>query len=217
LIFLISFFFIHPADYNVNMPKKLVYIALNKPDEVLCQFTDAHGRKTLKDFVPLQGIYSIGRLDYHSEGLLLLSNDGLFIHKVSNPRFHQTKTYLAQVEGLASPETISRLNESVLLPDFQTVLPKVIQVSEPDIPTRPRPIRGYHPTSWLKITLTEGKKHLVRRLTAAVGLPTLRLMRVAIGDIELTNLPPGNWRPLTSAEIRSLISAPVAQSKGRSD
>ena len=175
------------------------YLAFFKPFEVLSQFTDSQGRKTLKDFLPVAGVYAAGRLDYRSEGLLLLSDDGLLIHRLTDPRFDHEKTYLAQVEGIASPQDLHSMQTQILLPGLQTKTAEVMLVPEPDLPPRPTPVRDYHPTSWLHINLREGKKHQVRRMTAAVGLPTLRLVRVAIGPIRLEGLQPGEWRDLQRA------------------
>jgi 23S rRNA pseudouridine2457 synthase len=180
------------------------YLAFFKPFEVLSQFTDPQGRKTLKDYIPVTGVYAAGRLDYRSEGLLLLSDDGLLIHRLTDPRFDHEKSYLAQVEGIASPEALHALQARILLPGLQTKIAEVKLVPEPDLPPRPTPVRDYHPTSWLLITLREGKKHQVRRMTAAVGLPTLRLIRVAIGPIRLEGLQPGGWRDLRVEEVRAL-------------
>jgi 23S rRNA pseudouridine2457 synthase len=183
------------------------YLAFFKPFEVLSQFTDSQGRKTLKDYIPVGGIYAAGRLDYRSEGLLLLSDDGLLIHRLTDPRFDHEKTYLAQVEGIASQEALRSLQERILLPGLQTKTAEVKLIPEPNLPPRPTPVRDYHPTSWLLIRLREGKKHQVRRMTAAVGLPTLRLVRAAIGPIRLEELQTGEWRDLRDQEIRLLKKA----------
>jgi 23S rRNA pseudouridine2457 synthase len=183
------------------------YLAFFKPFEVLSQFTDSQGRKTLKDYIPVAGVYAAGRLDFRSEGLLLFSDDGLLIHRLTDPRFDHEKTYLAQVEGIAGPEAVHALQTNIQLPGLQTKIAEVKLVPEPDLPPRPTPVRDYHPTSWLLITLREGKKHQVRRMTAAVGLPTLRLVRVAIGPIRLEGLQPGEWRNLHEQEIRALKKA----------
>jgi 23S rRNA pseudouridine2457 synthase len=181
------------------------YLAFYKPDEVLSQFTDPAGRRNLKDFIPIPGVYAAGRLDYHSEGLLILSDDGAFIQHLTDPHLSPPKTYLAQVEGVANYEMIRPLNEKIVLPGLQKRLAKVEIILEPHLPPRLRPVRDYHPTSWLKVILEEGKKHQVRRMTAAVGLPTLRLVRVAIGSLKLGKLQPGQWRQLAQAEIRVLF------------
>jgi 23S rRNA pseudouridine2457 synthase len=180
------------------------YLAFYKPFEVLSQFTDTAGRQTLKDFIDVPGVYAAGRLDYRSEGLLLLSDDGGLIHRLTDPRYDHPKTYLAQVEGRVSEQAISRLHSEIVLPGIQTKLPQVTTVDDPQLPPRGQPVRDYHPTSWLKIVLHEGKKHQVRRMTAAVGFPTLRLVRTAIGKISLGDLKPGEWRGLTRKEIRDL-------------
>ncbi|HWQ84765.1 MAG TPA: pseudouridine synthase [Anaerolineales bacterium] len=182
-------------------------ILFHKPDEVLSQFTDTQGRRTLTDFIPIPDIYPAGRLDYHSEGLLLLSSDGALIHRLTDPRFSHPKTYLAQVEGEVDPTAIERLNQEILLPGLQTRLPRVSLIDPPDLPGRERPVRGYHPTAWLQVVLEEGKKHEVRRLTAAAGYPTLRLVRVAIGELSLEGLPAGAWRDLTGEEEHNLRRA----------
>ena len=180
------------------------YLAFYKPFEVLSQFTDSAGRATLKDFVNVPGVYSAGRLDYRSEGLLLLSDAGGLIHRLTDPHYDHPKTYLAQVEGLVNEQAVARLGSEIVLPGIQTKLPQVTAVSDPQLPPRSQPVRDYHPTSWLKIVLYEGKKHQVRRMTAAVGFPTLRLVRVAIGKIGLGSLQPGEWRDLTRKEIQDL-------------
>jgi len=180
------------------------YLAFYKPFEVLSQFTDSSGRQTLKDYIDVPGVYSAGRLDYRSEGLLLLSDDGRLIHCLTDPRYDHPKTYLAQVEGLLNEQAVSRLRSEIVLPGIQTKLPQVTAVASPQLPPRGQPVRDYHPTSWLKIVLYEGKKHQVRRMTAAAGFPTLRLVRIAIGNIGLGDLQPGEWRDLTPKEIRDL-------------
>ena len=180
------------------------YLAFYKPFEVLSQFSDSAGRQTLKDYIAVPGVYSAGRLDYRSEGLLLLSDDGGLIHRLTDPRYEHPKTYLAQVEGLVSEVAVSRLCSEIVLPGIQTRLPQVRTIAEPQLPARSQPVRDYHPTSWLEIVLYEGKKHQVRRMTAAVGYPTLRLVRITIGDIGLGELQPGEWRDLSRQEMREL-------------
>jgi 23S rRNA pseudouridine2457 synthase len=180
----------------------LNYIIFYKPYEVLSQFTDEEGRQTLKDFIFLPGVYAAGRLDYRSEGLLLLSDDGPFIHRLTDPRFEHPKTYLAQVEGSVHPEALGPIRAGVDLGDLQAKPAQVEIIPPPDLPERSKPVRPYHPTTWLKIVLHEGKKHQVRRMTAATGFPTLRLVRVAIGRLALGDLKPGEWRKLSSLEIR---------------
>jgi pseudouridine synthase len=180
------------------------YLKIFKPYEVLCQFTDAEGRRTLRDFVSVPQVYAAGRLDYRSEGLLLLTNDGLLIQRLTDPRFEHPKTYFAQVEGILTDEAMDAINKTIVLPNIQTKAARAERIAEPELPVRPVPVRNYHPTSWLKITIYEGKKHQVRRMTAAVGYPCLRLVRVAISGIALGNLQPGEWRELSFSEINKL-------------
>jgi 23S rRNA pseudouridine2457 synthase len=179
----------------------LRYLAFYKPFEVLSQFTDQRGRRTLKEYIPVEAVYPAGRLDYRSEGLLILSDDGLFIQRLTDPDYNHPKIYLAEVEYIASPENVSRLETEILLPDIQTRTARAEIIQPPDLPPRPVPVRPYHPTSWIRITLYEGKKHQVRRLTAAIGHPTLRLVRIAIGSIDLGTLEPGRWRDFTHKEL----------------
>ena len=176
------------------------YLAFFKPYEVLSQFTDAEGRATLKEYIHIAGIYAAGRLDYRSEGLLILSDDGAFIHRLSDPRYDHPKIYLVQVEGIATPLAIQPLNDQIILPGLQRYPARAELIAEPDLPPRSKPVREYHPTSWMRITLREGKKHQARRMTAAIGFPTLRLVRVAIGPVSLAGLEPGRWRSLTEEE-----------------
>lgn len=190
------------------------YLAFHKPYEVLSYFTDEAGRRTLKDFIPVPGVYTAGRLDYRSEGLLLLSDDGPLIQRLTDPRFEHAKTYYAQVEGLATPEAIQPLLTEIVLPGIQTRPAQVEIIPDPGLPPRPRPVRDYHPTTWLKIVLKEGKKHQVRRMTAAIGFPTLRLVRVAIGSLTLGDLQPGQWRSLNQGEIRLLKTQAGLQAPG---
>jgi len=180
------------------------YLAFYKPFEVLSQFTDAQGRRTLKDYVSVPGVYAAGRLDYRSEGLLLLTDDGDLIHRLTSPRYEHPKTYLAQVEGEVSEQAIRRLNTEIVLPALQTKSAQARIIPDPQLPPRSKPVRDYHPTTWLEVVLQEGKKHQVRRMTAAVGFPTLRLVRIAIGNLKLGALQPGQWRHLRPKELRNL-------------
>lgn len=181
-----------------------IYIAFNKPYGVLSKFKDENRRPVLSDFIPIKNVYAAGRLDYKSEGLILLTNDGELNHKITHPRFEHPKTYLVQVEGIATPEAIEKLKLDLIL-DEQNALPtEVSVVSEPGLWPRQVPVRDYHPTTWLKIILLEGKKHQVRRMTAAVGYPTLRLVRMAIGPLMLGDLSPGEWRWLEAGEVKAL-------------
>lgn len=153
------------------------------------------------DYIQVPGVYPAGRLDYRSEGLLILSNDGDFIQRLTDPAYNHPKIYLVQVEHIPTPENLQRLETEILLPDLQTRTARATLIPPPNLPPRPVPVRPYHPTAWLQITLYEGKKHQVRRLTAAIGHPTLRLVRVAIGSISLGDLTPGEWRDLSQEEL----------------
>jgi 23S rRNA pseudouridine2457 synthase len=182
----------------------LRYLKFFKPFEVLSQFSEEAGHRTLKEFIAVPGVYPAGRLDYRSEGLLLLTDDGSLIQRLTDPRFEHAKTYYAQVEGVVTPEAVERLRQEIVVPGLQTRTAGAEIIEAPDLP--PRPVRDYHPTTWLKIVLHEGKKHQVRRMTAAVGFPTLRLVRVAIGNITLGRLQPGEWAEIRSGEIKHLIN-----------
>lgn len=183
------------------------YGKLFKPFDVLTQFTDEGGRATLRDFVAEPGIYPVGRLDRDSEGLLLLTDDGPLAHRLTDPRFEHPRTYLAQVERIPSPEALASLRAGVVLADGPTRPTGAdLLESDPDLPDRPVPIRFRKnvPTAWLRLVLREGRNRQVRRMTAAVGHPTLRLVRVAIGPILLGDLRPGEYRDLTDPERRAL-------------
>ncbi len=181
------------------------YIRFFKPFEVLCQFTDQMGRQTLKDYIRVPRVYPAGRLDFLSEGLLILTDDGSLVRRITDPSFEHPKTYFVQVEGQLSDQALQTMRATILLPGLQTRLIQVDIIPEPDIPPRSKPVRAYHPKTWLKMTLSEGKKHQIRRMTAAVGFPTLRLVRVAIGKVTLDGLQPGAWKDLNRREINDLM------------
>lgn len=172
-------------------------ILFNKPYGVLCQFTDPNGRPTLADFIEAPGYYAAGRLDTDSEGLLLLTNDGKIQHRVSSPKNKMPKTYLVQVEGVPAPRELDRLAQGIELKDGLTRPCDCELAKEPDwLWPRTPPIRERKniPTSWLKLVLQEGKNRQVRRMTAAIGFPTLRLIRTRIGNCSLSGLAPGDQR-----------------------
>lgn len=178
-------------------------ILLNKPFGVLCQFTDEAGRATLKDYLPIPGVYAAGRLDTDSEGLLLLTDDGALQHRIADPRHKLPKTYLVQVEGEPDEAALAALRRGVDLGDFVTRPCEARRAAEPDwLWPRDPPVRFRKtvPTSWLEIVLREGRNRQVRRMTAKVGLPTLRLVRVAIGPWRLEGLLPGQWRDVAVPE-----------------
>jgi 23S rRNA pseudouridine2457 synthase len=184
-------------------------IALFKPYDVLSQFRDAGGRATLAAFVAIPGVYPVGRLDRDSEGLLLLTDDGRLAHRLTDPRFAHPRTYLVEVERIPDAAALEALRRGVVLSDGPTRPAEVELLAEPpELPERPVPIRVRKtvPTAWLRLTIREGRNRQVRRMTAAVGHPTLRLVRVAIGPIEVGSLAPGQWRELTQVESRALDS-----------
>lgn len=171
----------------------------NKPYGVLSQFTSSDGHSTLKDFLPQTGVYPAGRLDCDSEGLLMLTDDGRLQQRVADPRFKQPKVYWAQVEGVPDPEALHAMSSGLDLGDFVTKSCRARLISEPGgLWPRNPPIRVRKaiPTSWLEIELREGKNRQIRRMTAKIGFPTLRLIRWAIGDWTLSGLVSGSWAEL---------------------
>ncbi|QJQ95733.1 MULTISPECIES: pseudouridine synthase [Halomonadaceae] len=188
---------------------------LHKPYRMLSQFTDTEGRATLADCIDVPGVYAAGRLDYDSEGLLLLSDDGALIHRISDPRHKQPKTYWVQVEGEPDRVALAALRSGIMLADGPTRPAKVRLIDSPPVAERDPPIRqrSNAPTRWLELTISEGRNRQVRRMTAHVGHPTLRLVRSAIGPWRLEGLAPGQWRretlhaPITSPPRRRTAPA----------
>ncbi|TPG72089.1 pseudouridine synthase [Hymenobacter nivis] len=183
------------------------YILLNKPYEVLTQFTDEAGRATLKDFVPVPHIYPVGRLDFDSEGLLLLTDDKALQHRLSDPRYKVFKTYWAQVEGEVTTEALEKLRRGVVIKEGRTAPAQATDMPEPEgLWARSTPIRyrASIPTTWLEIRISQGMNRQVRKMCAAVGLPCLRLIRARIDELDLGALAPGEWRELTPEESRKL-------------
>jgi 23S rRNA pseudouridine2457 synthase len=171
-------------------------LLLNKPFNTLCQFTDSEKRRTLADFVTTKGVYPAGRLDRDSEGLVLLTDDGALQHHISHPRHKLEKTYWVQVEGQPDEQAIAALCTGIQLKDGKTAPARARIIPEPALWPRQPPIRvrAQIPTTWLELTISEGRNRQVRRMTAAIGHPTLRLVRSKIGPWSLGDLAPGEWR-----------------------
>lgn len=187
---------------------------LHKPYRVLSQFTDDRGRETLASYLEVPGVYAAGRLDYDSEGLLLLTDDGALVHRISDPRHKLAKTYWIQVEGEPGRDAMAALRRGVTLNDGLTRPARVRHRAGPDPQPRDPPVRHREaiPTTWLEIELQEGRNRQVRRMTAHVGHPTLRLIRAAIGPWRLDELAPGAWR---TEQIHLPREAPHRKARGR--
>lgn len=187
-----------------------VYIVFYKPYGVLSQFTDGSGRETLGSFGPFpKDVYPAGRLDTDSEGLLLLTNDGMLKHQLLEPRFGHERTYLVQVERIPSEEALTQLRVGVVIEGRRTEKASVRLLEDsPELPPRPVPIRFRKnvPTAWIELKLKEGRNRQARKMTAAVGHPTLRLIRSTFGPLNLQGLQPGESRTLTRAEVSALIA-----------
>ncbi|GAB4498701.1 MAG: pseudouridine synthase [Anaerolineales bacterium] len=181
------------------------YLLFNKPYGVLSQFTDeGTGHSTLKDFINVTNVYAAGRLDRDSEGLLLLTDDGALIKRLTDPKHHIEKTYLVMVEGDPTPEKLNQLSRGVQIKGYFTRPASFRLIPDPSLPERPKPVTPHGPTHWLEVKLKEGKKRQIRHMTAAVGLFTLRIFRVAIGRLSLGELSAGKWRDLQENELNLL-------------
>ncbi len=180
-------------------------ILFNKPFGVLTQFTDQEGRQTLADFIPLKGVYAAGRLDRDSEGLLVLTDDGPLQHRIAHPKHKLAKIYWVQVEGRPTEDALALLRQGVMLKDGLTAPAQAKIIPSPHVWNRQPPIRqrAHIPTTWIELIIKEGKNRQVRRMTAAVGYPTLRLIRYAVGNWTLDGLSSGQWRVLDNKENSS--------------
>jgi 23S rRNA pseudouridine2457 synthase len=192
-------------NHEIRQHDIVTTIIFNKPYGVLSQFTDeGTGHPTLRQYIDVPSIYAAGRLDRDSEGLLLLTDDGALIKRLTDPKHHIEKTYWTMIEGDPTQDKLTRLEYGIQLKDYTTLPARVRLIPPPDLPPRPKSVTPHAPTAWIEIKLSEGKKRQIRHMTAAVGLFTLRLFRIAIGKIELGSLEVGKWRELTALELESL-------------
>ncbi|MNX81165.1 Ribosomal large subunit pseudouridine synthase E [compost metagenome] len=194
------------------------YLMLNKPYDVQSQFSGDDPAQTLRGYVQVPGVYPVGRLDKDSEGLLLLTDDGGLSHRLTDPRYEHPKTYLVQVERIPDEAALHALRTGVVFEGKQS-RPAEFELLDapPDLPERPVPVRFRKnvPTAWLKVVLREGRNRQIRKMTAAVGFPTLRIYRVGLGGLSLGALPPGAWRELSPDEVAALRALSRPFSGGR--
>ena len=192
-----------------STPGQMSLLLFNKPYQVLSQFTSTDGKKTLADFLHVPLVRAAGRLDYDSEGLLLLTDDGLLQSRLADPKWKAEKVYLAQVEGVVDDSALAKLRDGVLLSDGMTLPAHANRIDEPDkLWPRDPPIRLRKniPTSWIRLAIREGRNRQVRRMTAAVGFPTLRLVRWSVGPWAVEGLQPGEYREVARAEVAEFMS-----------
>lgn len=178
---------------------KHIYVIFHKPYGVLCQFTGEENDRTLSEFSLPKNIYSVGRLDKDSEGLLLLTNDGVLNARLSDPKNNKEKTYYLQVEKIPTQQDLDKMRKGLKIKNYTTKPCEVELIDDPDFGPRTPPIRERKniPTAWLKVKISEGKNRQLRRMSAKIGFPTLRLIRVGIGPLSLGDLPPGQWQEIT--------------------
>lgn len=181
------------------------YLLLNKPYDVLSQFSGLEPATTLRGYVPVPDVYPVGRLDRDSEGLLLLTDDGPLAHRLTDPRFEHPKHYWVQVERVPDEAALRALRQGVVIEGRPTRPAAFTLLAEPpELPERPVRYRKHIPTAWLDVELREGRNRQIRKMTAAVGFPTLRIYRYGLGPVRLGDLPPGTWRDLTPPEVQAL-------------
>ena len=188
---------------SVAEPKR--YIAVHKPPGILSVMEDDRGRPALRGLVPVpERLYPVGRLDLNSEGLVLLTNDGELAHRLTHPRYSHPEEYLVLVEGRPDDDALARLQRGVVVEGRRTRAAQVLRLTQPPADVPERSVVSTQPTTWLQVTLREGRKRQLRHMCDAVGHPALRLVRIAIGPLGLGSLPPGQWRELTRQEVRGL-------------